>query len=287
MRCIGLALCLVGCSGRAADVGADAQLSVRGATFVRGALPKSTRSEPRVEAAFLGQTAFPAAFQGKTFTGSLGDGATAALVMLEGDSGYWIVPGGPGLVETPNLPTFDAPLSFSRAARVGPHVLKVVAVDDAERLGPEKPVAFTLTTLPLADEPLVFSLYWDRPSDLDLHVVLPDGTEVFEDEMNSWEPGMPGGPESGGALDIDSNPQCRIDGRNNENVIFRQAPPAGRYLVRVETSSLCGESSARFSVEARFHGERVALVEGQSLPTDTRGKHGRGAGTLAFELQVD
>ena len=258
---------------------------------MRGVLPPAS-SGPRVEAAFLGQTAFPVAHQSKTFNGSLGTSATSVLLGLDRDIGYWIVPAGPPMVETPTLPSFDAPLSFSNAASAGPHTLLLSAVNGAGQLGLRKDVPFTLTSRPVDDDKLLFSLYWDTPSDLDLHVVLPDGTEVYKDEMNSWEPtlGADESPDaylSGGRLDIDSNAQCRIDGRNNENVVWTVEPPSGTYTVRVDTFSLCGESAARFSVEARYHGERVALVSGESLPTDTRGAHGHGAGLTAFELQVE
>lgn len=281
---------LAGCSGQAADVGADAALTVRGGTFVREALPP-TSAGPAVEAAFLGQTAFPAAHQNKSFTGSLASSATALSITLAGDIGYWIVPAGAPNVETPELPSFDAPLSFSRAARSGPHELWLSAVDAQGRFGPRKVVPFTLTSLPLEQLPLVFSLYWDRPSDLDLHVVLPNGVEIYKDEMSSWEPTLgvapaPGELAAAGRLDLDSNPQCRIDGRNNENVLWQAEPPHGTYTVRVETFSLCGESAARFQLEARYWGEQVALVQGESLPTDTRGPHGGGAGTTLLELEV-
>jgi hypothetical protein len=285
------ACALFGCSGQPSDLGLDAELSVRSGSFVRSELP-AEGAGPGVEAAFLGQTAFAVAQQGKSFNGALGKTATAVAIALEGDVGYWSVTAGPPFVETPTLPSFDAPLSFSKAAAAGPHTLWLAAVDINGHFGPRKPVAFTLTARPVISGTLSFSLYWDRPSDLDLHVILPDGTEVYKDERNSWEPTpgaveAPNAFETGGRLDLDSNAQCRIDGRNNENVIWTVEPPRGLYTVRVDTFSLCSESAARWSVEARLHGERVALSEGESVGTDTRGAHGAGAGVTAFELQVE
>jgi hypothetical protein len=282
---------LVACSGQQRDPGTDAGLSVRGGTFVRGSLP-AAQAGPAVESAFLGQTMFPVGHQNKTFSGSLGASATAVTIALVGDVGYWIVPAGAPLVEAPTLPSFDAPLSFGASAQAGPQELELAAVDGAERFGAPRRVAFTLTSRQLDPGQLIFSLYWDRPSDLDLHVVLPDGTEVYKDERNSWEPSAasaddPQAFEAGGILDLDSNAQCRIDGHNNENVRFEREPPPGKYLVRVDTFSLCDEASARWSVEARYHGQRVALSHGQSTSTDTRGAHGLGAGITAFELQVE
>lgn len=284
-----LALGGIACtSGQAADVGSRASLQVRGGAFYAEALPDQADG-PRVEAAYLGQTVFPAAFQNKSFNGVLSVDATAAAVALAGDAGYWVVPAGPPPVETPDLPSFDAALSFSASLAAGPHELLVAAVDGGGRFGPRKTVAFTLSERPLPEGQLVFSLFWDRPSDLDLRVVLPDGVAVDKDNVNSWRAqgnaSDSEGFRDGGLLDFDSNAQCRIDGRNNENVVFSAAPPSGRYVAQVLTFSLCGESAARWSAEARYQGERVALATGVSLPSDTR-PEAEAAGTTAFELTV-
>lgn len=283
-------LWLAGCGGgQEADVGVAAELRVRSGTFVRGALPEANGG-PSVEAAYLTQTQFPAGFQGKSFSGVLGASATAVSITLQGDLGYWIVAAGAPLPETPGLPSFEAPLSFGAGTPAGPHMLALAAVDASQRFGEPKQVPLTLSERALPDGPLVFSLFWDRPSDLDLHVVLPDGTEVFKDNVNSWQAqGTEDDPEAflaGGQLDLDSNAQCRKDGRNNENISWSVEPPEGLYLVRVATFSLCDEPAARWTVEARYHGERVALASGVSLGSDTRGQSGVGAGVIAFELQV-
>lgn len=282
-RAAWLFVLLTGCGGgEDADVGADASLTVRGGAFFRRALGDGGGG-PAVEAAYLGQTQFPAGFQGKTLSGVLGPSATAVAISLVGDAGYWVVPAGPPMVETPDRPSFDTALSFSGSLPAGAHTLELAAVGGDERFGPALPVAFTLTRGPVPHGPLVFSLFWDRPVDLDLHVVLPDGVEVDKDNINSWradadEPN-PDAFRSGGILDFDSNGQCRLDGRNNENVAWTQTPPAGRYIARVDTFSLCGEPAARWSLEARYEGERVAAATGVALPTDVRA-----APVTAFEL---
>ncbi len=63
-------------------------------------------------------------------------------------------------------------------------------------------------------------------------------------------------------------------------------PPSGRYLVRVDTPSLCDETIARWFVEVRLHGERLAAAEGTSTEAITRARHGRGAGVLALTFDV-
>jgi hypothetical protein len=89
---VGLA---AGCAGGAtADPGLDALLRVEGGFFVQGA-PDGAAAGPPVAAAFLTQTTFRAGFQGKSFSGYLGPGATAVAIALEGDRGYWLLPAGP------------------------------------------------------------------------------------------------------------------------------------------------------------------------------------------------
>ncbi len=297
-RCVAVAMpgtlltfAVTGClSGQQADEGTELGLRVAGGVLYRGGLP-GANGGPDVEAAYLTQTHFAMGYQNKSFTGVLAPDATSAAIQLEGDAGYWIVVAGAPLPESPDSVSFDAPLSFSGDVAPGPHRLFVAAVDSRGRFGKRAVEPFTLTAEPLPKGTLVISLFWDTEADLDLHVVLPDGVEIYRERPNSWSPPRGVEPDataymSGGRLDFDSNAQCNIDGRRNENVYFTTTPPSGRYLVRVDTFSLCDASAARFRVEATFAGRSVASVAGESLPDDTRFSHGEGAGVTAFELHV-
>ncbi|HEU4405526.1 MAG TPA: hypothetical protein VFS43_09570 [Polyangiaceae bacterium] len=280
-----------GCGGGvSADPGADALLRVEGASFARGAPPEAGEG-PAVEAAFLTQTTFRAGFQGKSFSGQLAPGATAVAIALEGDRGYWLLPAGPAEPEAPDSPSFAVSLSFSADVAPGPNALVTWAVDAAGRFGPPSRSALTIANAPAPEGALVVSLYWDADSDLDLHVVTPEGVEIYKGNVNSWQrpAGSPPDPDAwraGGVLDADSNAQCRIDGRRAEHVVWRAEPPRGRYVVRVDAFSLCAEPLARWGVEARFGGERVAGASGTSTPAATRFEHGRGAGVLALEFDL-
>ena len=77
-----------------------------------------------------------------------------------------------------------------------------------------------------------------------------------------------------------------IDGRQQENVIYRKLAALGRYQIRVDTFSLCGQSTAYWQVVVWSLGHKVAIASGQSLPAMTRGEHGQGAGTLALDLEI-
>ena len=77
-----------------------------------------------------------------------------------------------------------------------------------------------------------------------------------------------------------------IDGRRQENVIWKDAALPGHHLVRVDTFSLCGEASANWTVEVRKAGAVLARAEGRSGPTDEQMPHDRGAGVLALDVDV-
>ena len=89
-----------------------------------------------------------------------------------------------------------------------------------------------------------------------------------------------------GILDGDSNAGCVIDARNQENAIWREPPPAGHYVVRVDATSLCGLPAADWHVEWAMDGNVVESASGEALDSDTRGDHGKGSGRTALELDV-
>jgi uncharacterized protein YfaP (DUF2135 family) len=128
------------------------------------------------------------------------------------------------------------------------------------------------------------TLSWDTQADLDLHLVLPTGTTVWAKNLNSVDPNQNPDPTSGGILDYDSNGNCQIDGRRREVVYFNQPPPAGHYLARVDTFSLCGEAQANWTVEVA--GAASKKASGFSRDRDTAFAHDAAAGVTAIEFDV-
>lgn len=101
---------------------------------------------------------------------------------------------------------------------------------DATNLGP----AFTqsLRAIRVGNGDIQVSIAWSGATDIDLHVIDPSGEEIFFGNKTA---------ASFGTLDLDSNPACSIDGKNNENVVW----PAGRgatgtYSVGVVYYADCG-----------------------------------------------
>lgn len=108
------------------------------------------------------------------------------------------------------------------------------------------------------------SLSWDTPTDVDLHVVEPDGSEIYYGNRSS---------ANGGELDLDSNAGCSIDGINQENV-FWELPPNGEYIVRVDFWSDCASSGGE-----GYPANWRVVVSGCGLDESTEGSFAAGTST--------
>jgi hypothetical protein len=86
------------------------------------------------------------------------------------------------------------------------------------------------------------SVSWDAPSDVDLHVVEPSGEEIYYGN---------GGSATGGQLDVDSNANCVIDGKQIENIRWPGRAPGGTYTVRVDYWDACGVGRTNYLVTVR------------------------------------
>lgn len=288
------AIMLAGCTGVTADPGLASELRVAGAQYVEGELPAPATDIAVTGIDSLNNTIWPGQVN-KAIGGRLAAGGVAAAVQLAGDPGYWVIPADAPDLNLPDQLTWSARASFSDALAAGAHDVLVAAVDDHGDLGP--PSTLTLTAqardLDLTGTKLAVSLTWDTESDLDLHLVLPDGVVVWSGNLNSYVPPPPGDPvdpdaaAAGGILDVDSNAQCQIDGRREENIAWRgdlAMPPAGAYAVLVDTFSLCAAVTAHWKVDVFVGGsdQPIAHAEGTVTDADTRGAHEAASGVRAL-----
>lgn len=293
MRAVAIVLVLAACDAASSDPGYGALLQLDGAQYEPGPLP-SPAGGPEVVDAFLPRTVVEVGEVGLRLQGSLEAGANGVAVALDGDDGHWIVPSGIPDVFDPTRPTIDVDVGFARVLAAGPRAMRIAALDADGRAGEPWTIDLDVRAAAIPEGSLVFTLRWDTPTDLDLRVITPDGIEVWSRNINSYAPPAPGQPPdppdawmSGGILDVDSNARCVIDGRQQENVVWTvEPPPAGRYEVRVDAFSLCGEAAARWVVEARIGGEVVASASGLATFEDTAGAHDAGAGVRALEVEV-
>jgi hypothetical protein len=132
-------------------------------------------------------------------------------------------------------------------------------------------VTHTMKVQPVGSGDVQVSISWDTETDVDLHVIDPYNCEMYFAHKTC---------ESGGELDLDSNPGCNLDHINNENVFWsRGAAPKGEYIVRVDFYKDCGDPDgygANYVVTMNYCGE-AQVVEG-FLPPDTDDQGGAGSG---------
>ncbi len=289
---VGLLLALVACSsGVRADSGADAYLTISGAQFVRGPMPDGSASGPATLQITLLNTNIWPGLSDDPVSGALAATATAAAIGLQGDVGYWIVPAGVASVATPTDPSYSGNAVFSQGIVGGMYTLVVRAVDASGTFGQPMTQVLTAEDSPTNPPPmgdLVVTLTWDTEANLDLHVVEPTGVEIYWAQQSSQPPfsfdQVDGG--SYGYLDYDSNASCVLDGLRREDVIYPDEPPAGHYVVRVDTGNLCGQAIANWSLTVTLNGQSLGHAAGVALDADTRGGHGMGAGVLALQFDV-
>jgi hypothetical protein len=287
------------CTGVDPDPGLDALVQVSGAQFYPGAMPAPT-TQVEVTGIDSLNNSISAGQINKSLSGRVQRAGRAVAIGFPGDAGYWIVPAGAVDLNMPDELTWSAKVSFSKELADGTHELQIAAVDAAGGFGPPRALTLTVRSrvLDLTGSKLAVSLTWDTEADLDLHLVLPTDPPiiVWSGNPNSYEPPPPGDPvdptaaAAGGILDFDSNSQCAIDGRREENVVWRgdlAAPPAGTYAVLVDTFSLCAAPSAHWTVEVFRDGAATAIAraEGTVTDADTRGEHVAGSGVRALTFE--
>jgi hypothetical protein len=288
-----LPLAVAACGGTSSDTGLEAAVRVAGGQFYPGSIDKLASADvPTVVDVLNSQNVIIPGLQNKQISGRLDPGSTAVAIGFSGDIGYWILPADVPDADSPTQPTFHASLSFSPSLPQTSYDLIVRAATPPNTIGPATHVALDVEPSLPPTGGLVVSLWWDTGSDLDLHVVDPYGVEIWAGNINSYDrystlPAPDAGAMSeAGILDFDSNAGCVIDGRCNENVVWSVAAPAGDYVARVDTFSLCGNSAARWTVEALFDGVSLGKAEGEALPASQRFSKGKGSGVTALSFTV-
>ena len=284
-----LVLLLSGCGGASENPGLEAWLRVSGAQYQRGSLTPG--SGPALVALDLSRSAVTQGDSDLHISGTLAPEANAVALWLEGDRGFWVLPAGLPDVTVPDDPTFAVTAELARDAPAGARTLQVAALSREGVAGPLTSAALQIRAPQQPGGALIISLRWDTNADLDLHVVDAAGVEIWARNPNSWQavPGAPPDPNAwkqGGLLDLDSNGQCVIDGRNQERVVWTSPPPAGHYLVRVDAFSMCGQSAANWNVEVDSQGQPLAAARGVATTDSSRPPHDLGAGVLAVEFDL-
>jgi len=236
---------------------------------------------------------------GRTISGTVEKGTSAVLVGLDGDSGHYIVPVTGFDIDNPPDLQFSAQASFSRQTPAGSAALRARAVATDGRVGPGVTQALSIDG-PLSTGRLVIALTWDTEADLDLHVVTPSPVpdrppvELWSGNRTTLLPrsALEGGAytddelATAGIFDFDSNAQCVIDGQLAETATWQAAPPAGHYIVKVDTFSMCGQPAARWALTVTLDGAAIGAYRGVSTESDVRFAHKAGAGLNVLEFDL-
>ncbi|MEQ1857009.1 MAG: hypothetical protein ABL963_11080 [Longimicrobiales bacterium] len=191
---------------------------------------------------------------------------TTVILVITGIDGYWEITL-PVAVTTQNI--F---VTLAQNLPAGTLQLEI-ATGDAGGLGAYD-VEF-VPVLAVGTGNLQVSVSWDVNSDVDLYVVEPGttGEEIFYGNSTS---------ASGGALDLDSNPDCFIDNVRNENVSWSGTPPSGTYTVRVNLYDACSTTGTNYVVTIRRQGQSPVTYQGALTGVGNGGASGAGDTVAAF-----
>ena len=283
--------------GASSDPGAGALLQVltAGAQFRPGPFPGDEGGPPVVE--LVAGSVTKIGDVRATIRGTLDPAARGWVLGVDGIGGSWILPSQVPDLDAPTFPSAHARIALADDFPPGPFTLEIAASDVDGNFGP----AVTSESIAEPEDPpageLVVELVWGGRADLDIHVVEPgiNGGEAFSDHPNTFDPpiGEPQPPTEftkHGILDHDGNTRCTRLGHPNEHVVWMMPPPAGDYIVRVDTPSLCGDASATWFVAAyrTINGvtETLGTAQGISTPANVLSPRGRGAGILALRFSL-
>jgi hypothetical protein len=190
----------------------------------------------------------------KAFGGEVTSDAVAVGVSMAGmGTGYWVVPAGSPDPMAPTEVSYSIKAGFSSTIPAGKHDMLVVGIGPTGAAGQQRalPLCFESVIpdnnhgcVPSQTPPAaVMSLNWDANFDLDIHVILPDGTDINPKEA---APEADGGPPLP-TVDRDSFRGCVVDGLRREDVVFQDGLSPGTYLIYVNPFAPCGSPAVRFN----------------------------------------
>jgi hypothetical protein len=289
----GLAFAVACSQGIPANSGLTEPFLVHGAQFISGPLPGKPPTDGgapapsgdagavtlpplTVTAVQFGNPFVLPGATGKSITGRASSDTAAIGVQIHGlGSGYWVLPIGDPDPDFPGQSDFGLSADFNASDPTGRRPLLAVAIDSNGNAGVQQETALCIeqkipdnlheclkaNVVPRA----VFTLQWDANWDLDLHVLLPDGTDV-NPKQPVTVPSEGGPPASNvGKIDRDSMRGCFDDGWREEDLVFPDNPAKGSYELYADPFDSCGLQAVRFNMIVSEPG-----ADGNLHPTFTR-----------------
>ena len=267
-----LAICILSCAGAAAcqadqtDQVADLICGVRTDTATG-----TYHADPPLgsgEGPMATVTSTPMVINGGTTSATVVGSASFSRIVLavDGVQGYY-------LVALPS-PVGSTDLRITMCQELARTSLDLqIAVGTATSIGTYQ--AAPVSIIEVGTGELQVSVSWDADSDVDLHVVDPDGDEVFFAHS---------AVASGGELDLDSNAACDIDHINNENITWTAAP-RGQYIVRLDYYDACDVAVTKYTVTLQRKGHAPEIFMGQFLGEGDLGGLGAGIDITTFSVR--
>ncbi|HCP44821.1 MAG TPA: hypothetical protein DIU15_02155 [Deltaproteobacteria bacterium] len=210
-------------------------MEVLGGVYSFEPIPEASSVGPSVE-----EIAGPSSFVnggslGWSVAYSSGRPLDAVLVSLAGYPGHYRVPLQNAADEV-SLELRFPPDAFAwmSGARLAELDVEIALVDESGGVSPisSEPVEGT----PVGSGDVGVAISWSGGADVDLHVTEPSGETIFYGNRES---------QSGGRLDLDSNPTCDVDGVNAEHIFWPSSDsPGGAYEARVHLYDPCSEAAA-------------------------------------------
>jgi hypothetical protein len=190
---------------------------------------------------------------------------TSVVVSVTGASGYYVV--------TLPSPVSSVDLIATLAQGLDQPTLTFrVAGANGGQIGDYDEIDTTVMGVGTGD--LQVSISWDVDSDVDLHVIDPDGAEIYYDQTDS---------PSGGVLDLDSNAACLIDHVRNENITWATAP-SGTYTVLVDYYDSCNVDASHIVVTVKRKGHDAQTFTDTLTGAGDQGGLGSGTQVTTFTM---
>ena len=142
----------------------------------------------------------------------------------------------------------------------------LVAGGSGDAVGSTTSLPVTLTPVGTGD--IQITLTWDVDSDVDLHVLDPNGEEIYYGHPSS---------ASGGKLDLDSNAGCDLDHKRAENITWPTGTaPQGWYIILIDYWDACGQAETHALITYNIKDQTRTLYSGAAGPYPQTGSGDRG-----------
>lgn len=225
--------------------------SIEKGTYVNGNFPAASQNAP-VIGSVAGNSSI---LEGGSNPVSITTDATVkeVLIGVQGKNGYYKVPASELKATTQ---TYLVYLLFSQNFEKDNFTILVAIATDAGLISEGQTVS--VSRIVAGTGKLQISCSWNKPNDLDLHLVEPKLEEIYWDNDQSV---------NGGLLDVDSNPTCYIDNINNENITYsaNAVVEKGKYTVRICLFKSCEVTDVtNYVVTARLDGNLITPTTGKN-----------------------